>query len=166
MRAILLAAGSAWILPACILYDNDPGVCPGCGRGEAGYHGPEDSGTVTTPSPAPLLVFTPPTAEQGETFIGSLRTGSGSFDFGAVVTVEVFGDAEVLVWDGRPDELVLTVAVAVAGSGPVDLLVTSTDGTAQFVDAAFEVFPEGSGHAAGSWGGSTGTTSGGSEPCP
>jgi hypothetical protein len=149
MRILILAIPFLAAATGCIVYDNDGGVKDGWEHTRPEVT--DDSG-IEDLEPQVSLKFTPPQAEQGEIFIGSLSITDGDADLSQVVSVTVFGDADVLAIDARADEVVVTVAVAAdAESSAADIVVEFEDGTAAWLEAAFVISPEGSGNSAGDY---------------
>ena len=146
MRKLILAIPFLAAATGCIVYDND-------GREKNGpdHTRPElseDSGTEDL-EPQISLEFTPPQAEQGEIFIGSLSITEGDADLSQVASVTVYGAADVLAIDARDDEVLVSVAVdGNAESGEADIVVEFEDGSAAWLEAAFVISPEGTGNSA------------------
>jgi hypothetical protein len=167
MRTSLSLAFAACALQGCIIYDHD---CPGCDSGGSGREdrpdrnpwdtadeGDDPAGDDTAPpedpdAPAYALTMTPDQAEQGEVFIGSLRSsGEDALDLGRIADLRLYGDLAILATDLRSSELLLTVQVEPeARIGAVDLLAALDDGAAVWQPGLLTIFPAGSGHEAGS----------------
>lgn len=152
MRMLILALPFLSAATGCIIYDNDGNPV------DADHTRPgidEDSGAEDV-QPQISLVFTPPQAEQGEIFIGSLSISEGDTNLSAVVSVTVYGDANVLAIDSRADEVLVTVAVdSDAATSSSDIVVEFEDGTAVWLEAGLSISPEGSGNSTGDYTGST-----------
>lgn len=161
MRSVMFLALSLTALSGCIIYDNDggggcewdDGTCPdpfGGGNGDPTEDSAvEDSGTVED---AVVLSLNPAQAEQGEIFLGSITVAEGELDLTLAKEIRVYGDAELLVWGARANEITATFEVrANAELGPVDLVVELEDGSAELLPAAFTVYAAGSGHESGDW---------------
>ena len=148
MRFILilsLAAGTS----GCLIYDNDG---DGPRKGRAGIENPETETGEAAQLPAIVLGFAPSQAEQGETFIGSITVEDGDLDLGEVSGVEMYGDAEVTDILSRSREILVSVEILPdAQTGAVDMVVELQDGTAVWMETAFELFEAGSGNSADDW---------------
>ena len=146
MRILTLALPIAALSSGCIVYDNDQG--DGSIREHTRPGSMEDSASSDV-DPALGLSFTPPQAEQGEIFIGSLSVTDGEINLSDVQNVQLFGDAEVLATNVRSNEVLLSVGVAAdAESGEADIVVEFKDGSAAWLEAAFVISPQGEGGAA------------------
>lgn len=176
MRTVLSLALTTIALQGCIIYDHD---CPGCDPDRPGWDdrpdreppadsGGDDTGPVDDDTglpdghdaPAYALTLTPDQAEQGETFMGSLRsTGEDALDLARIQDLRLYGDLSVLASDVRASELLLALQVEDdAEIGTVDLLAALDDGSALWQPGILTIFPAGSGHQAGS-------SDDGSDPC-
>ena len=142
MRCVTWLTLSVAFLNGCIIYEED---LDGSGGGRPGDDRPGDPGDVDTATPeAPQahLWLDPAGAVPGDVAILSLY-GDGQADLSTITNVEFFGGGSVgvIATDTRGhDEFLLTVDVpadAVVGSN--DLLVEFEDGTAIYVDVAFQV---------------------------
>ncbi len=162
-------------LQGCIIYDRD---CPGCDPDgfddglddrpdrddDPDCDQPEecddDTGIDTPPPPDYGFYLTPDEAEQGETFIGSMKAdGEDAPTLASIIDVELYGDVAILAADARASEILLTIQIEEqAVPGFVDLLVELDDGTAAWQEGILEIFEAGSGHEAGS-------SDDGSSPC-
>jgi len=146
MRKHILVIPFLAAAAGCIVYDNDGNKNEGPDHTRPELS--EDSGTEDL-EPQISLDFTPPQAEQGEIFIGSLSITEGDADLSQVASVTVFGAADVLAIDARPDEVLVSVAVeGDAETSEADIVVEFEDGTAAWLEAAFVISPEGSGSSA------------------
>lgn len=175
MRTVFALALTVLSSQGCIIYDHDcPGCAPDSGDREdrpdrdpwdTADDGDDPAGDDTAPpddpdAPAYALGLTPDQAEQGEVFIGSLRSsGEDALDLGRIAALRLYGDLDVLAQDLRSREILLTIAVEEeARIGEVDLLASLDDGTALWQPGVLTIFPAGSGHDAGS-------SDDGSDPC-
>jgi hypothetical protein len=169
MRMLILAIPFLSAATGCIIYDNDGSLGDDPNHTRPGIDA--DTGAEDV-APQISLTFTPPQAEQGEIFIGSLSVTDGDSDLSAVVSVTVYGDANVLAIDSRADEVLVTVAVdSDAASSNSDIVVEFEDGTAVWLEAGLSISPEGSGNSTGDYTGSTGPTEdpeddADEDPCP
>ena len=156
MRTALLAL----LLPlqACILYDGDCKEGRDCpdGHDDTG-DGDDDSGDDpaddTGHEPPPwAFVLQPSEAEAGDVFIASLRfEGDTAPAYDTVTSIEFFGDVDIWASDVRSWEILLTLAVpADARQGTADLLVRFQDVQAAWGEDVLSIWPDGSGHEAGS----------------
>jgi hypothetical protein len=165
MRMLILATPLFGAATGCIIYDNDgnPNQGPDHIRPELS----EDSG-MDDIEPQISLQFTPPQAEQGEIFIGSLSVSDGETDLSSVASVTVFGDADVLAIDARPSEVLVTVSVqGDAETSTADIVVEFEDGTAAWLEAGLTISPLGSGNSTDDYTGSTDPAEETEEdPCP
>ena len=153
MRMLTLAIPFIGAATGCIIYDNDGNPIDGTDHTRPGLL--EDSGSDDI-APQISLEFTPPQAEQGEIFIGSLSITEGDADLSQVVSVTVYGDANVLAIDSRADEVLVTVAVdSDAATSSSDVVVEFEDGTAAWLEAGLSISPAGSGNSAADYTGST-----------
>lgn len=165
MSAILAFTAATVALQGCIIFDR---TCPGCDpdrpprddrpdrdppddSGSEDTGGEDTGGEVEPPPPAHALALTPDEAEQGETFIASLRSsGVDPLDLGRIDDLRFYGDVSVLAAAERSAELLLTLrGDPAAEPGTVDLLAALDDGTAVWQPAVLTLFPAGSGHEAG-----------------
>ena len=165
MTKIILSLPILALASGCLVYDNDGQL-----SGDRDHTRPdltEDSAAGELEAPIGLE-FTPPQAEQGEVFIGSLSVTEGDVDLSLVESVSVFGDADILAIDSRPGEVLLSVAVASdATSSEADIVVEFQDGSAAWLEAAFVISELGSGAGAGDYTGDTDPTDEEEEdPCP
>jgi len=165
MRTLILALSFISATTGCIVYDNDgnsssdrPGSRPDVIE--------DTSGEETLPDVE--LSFSPPQAEQGEIFIGSLSSEDTEMDLTTVTSVNLFGDADILAVEARASEVLVTVAVdADAETSESDILVEFADGSAAWLEAAFVISPEGSGSGADDYTGDTDPNQGEEDdPCP
>jgi hypothetical protein len=165
MRLLILATPLLGAVTGCLIYDNDGNPIDGPGHTRPELS--EDSGTDDI-EPQISLQFTPPQAEQGEIFIGSLSVTDGDTDLSAVASVTVFGDADVLAIDARADEVLVTVSVqSDAESTTADIVVEFEDGTAAWLEAGLTISPLGSGNSTDDYTGSTDPVDDTEEdPCP
>jgi hypothetical protein len=114
-----------------------------------------DADTDTQPEPEADISFelTPAEAEQGDIFIASLSMGGEDAPgYEAISEINFYGDVEILAVDIRSYEVLVSVAVDQDGAGPVDLLVELESGDVIWTDAVLTIYPDGSGHEAGSSG--------------
>ena len=146
MKTLILTIPIVALATGCIVYDNDQG--DGTVREHTRPSPTEDSASSDI-EPSLGLTFSPPQAEQGEIFIGSLSVMEGDVDLSGVENVQLFGDAEVLATTIRPNEVLLSVGVAEdASNGEADIVVEFKDGSAAWLEAAFVISPQGTGGAA------------------
>ena len=149
MRNTILISLSAIATSGCIIYDND-----GPNRGKHDQTGVIETGEVDDIELD--LVFSPPQAEVGESFIGTI-TAEISADAEAVSLSEVsnvlvYGDATVSSIFPRENEVLVSLNIFDdALDGEVDIIVEFADGSAAFLEAALTLFPEGSGNSASEW---------------
>lgn len=140
--------GTAFLLlalPACIELDEELFVDPDVPEdtGGAPTDGPERPDRPDTPddepTPAPAdTTLTPDRAERCDILLVSITTEAAD----DVEDVHFFGpsDLEVLTFDVRPDELLVTVQVPDTGElGANDLLLELADGDTVFVEDVFEI---------------------------
>ena len=165
MKKIFLTIPVLALASGCLVYDNDGQNGPDRDRTRPDLT--EDSGAGEIEAPVDFE-FTPPQAEQGEVFIGSLSVAEGDVDLSSVESVTVFGDAEILAIDSRPGEVLLSISVAGdAVSSEADFVVEFEDGSAAWLEAAFVISEMGSGAGAGDYTGDTDPTDDAEEdPCP
>ena len=165
MKKIFLTIPVLALASGCLVYDNDGQIGPDRDRDRPDLT--EDSGSDQIEAPVDFQ-FTPPQAEQGEVFIGSLSVADNEVDLSTVESVTVYGDADILAIDARPGEVLLSVAVASdAVSSEADFVVEFADGSAAWLEAAFVISEMGSGSAAGDYTGDTDPTDNDEEdPCP
>lgn len=142
MRCVTWLMLSVALLNGCIIYEED---LDGSGGGRPGDDRPGEPGPGDTAEPEVPQIhlwLDPAGAVPGEVAILALY-GDGQADLSTITNVEFFGSGSVRViaTDTRGhDEFLLTIDVpssAVVGSN--DLLVEFEDGTAVYVDLAFEV---------------------------
>lgn len=172
MTRLTLLLPLAALMGGCIIYDTH-----NRGRGEGGWWDTGDTGEYTDDTdgrpddtdgrPTFQFALSPSRGEIGTTFIASLTAVGEAFDFGAVEDVEVYGSADVLAFNARAGELLLTLAIpAAATPGTADLLLVLPDDRVEFIGQALTLV------AAGTDPGDTGpddTDSGGGEDsgwCP
>lgn len=152
MRNTILISLSAIATSGCIIYDND-----GPNRGKDDQTDAFETGEAGDVDEIELdLVFSPPQAEVGESFIGTITvelTEDGEeVSLSDVSNVIVYGDATVSSIFPREDEVLVSITIDDdAIDGEVDIIVEFTDGTAAFLEAALTLFPEGSGNSASDW---------------
>jgi len=167
MRMLTLAIPFLSAATGCLIYDNDGN--PIDDRDHTRPELAQDSGSEDI-APQISLKFTPPQAEQGEIFIGSLSISEGDGDLSQVVSVTVYGDANVLAIESRADEVLVTVAVdSDAATSSSDVVVEFEDGTAAWLEAGLLIFPAGSGNSTADYTGSTDPAEEESpeeDPCP
>ena len=165
MKKIFLTIPALALASGCLVYDNDGQMGPDRDRERPDLT--EDSAAGELEAPVDFE-FTPPQAEQGEVFIGSLSVGETDLDLTTVENVTIFGDADILAIDARPGEVLVSVAVASdAISSEADLVVEFADGSAAWLEAAFVISEMGSGAGAGDYTGDTDPTDDTEEdPCP
>lgn len=170
MRNSILISLSAIATSGCIIYDND-----GPNRGKEDQTGVIETGEVDEVELD--LIFTPPQAEVGESFIGAITVdttgGVEGVSLIEVSNVLVYGDATVTSIFPREDEVLVSISIVDdAMDGEVDIIVEFADGTAAFLEAALTVYPEGSGNSASEWqsdsvtGGQDDTSGDDELPCP
>ena len=165
MRTLILALSFISATTGCIVYDND-GSGPSDRPGSRPDIIEDTAGEEALPDVE--LSFSPPQAEQGDVFIGSLSSENSELDLSTVTSVNLFGDADILAVEARPSEVLVTVAVdANAESSESDILVEFADGSAAWLEAAFVISPEGSGNGAGDYTGDNKPEQDDDEdPCP
>lgn len=167
MRTLALIGLVTAGLSGCVVYEKDR---HGDDDYEDGYddldgdeNGLEDSGLGEDgdEEPAVTLAFYPSEAEQGQAFIGYLTVTEGELELSAIEELSFYGDVEVVSYDIRDDEVIISLDVSPnAVLGEVDLLVDMGGNDVIWMEAAFTIFEAGSG---GTDGGSTdGGTDGGS----
>jgi hypothetical protein len=149
MRNTILISLSAIATSGCIIYDND-----GPNRGKDNQIDAIETGE--TDEIELDLVFSPPQAEVGESFIGTITvelTADGEeVSLSEVSDVIVYGDATVSSIFPREDEVLVSISIDEdAIDGEVDIIVEFNDGSAAFLEAALTLFPEGSGNSASDW---------------
>ncbi len=161
----LLAAG----LSGCVVYEK--------GRADGGLHGddPADLGGSADEGPegalhdsgldeassAVVLDFYPSEVAQGERFIGYLSVVDGELDLAAVEDLRFYGDVELLSYDVRDDEVVISLGVSDrAVTGEVDLLVDLGGGEAVWLEGAFRIAEAAGDTDTGSGDGANGTAGG------
>jgi len=149
MRNSILISLSAIATSGCIIYDNDG---PNRGKGEQ----PNVIETGEVDDIEIDLVFSPPQAEVGESFIGSITvdatSGGEVLSLSEVSNVLVYGDASISSIFPRENEVLVSLSVDEdAIDEEVDIIVEFNDGSAAFLEAALVLFPEGSGNSAGEW---------------
>ena len=164
MKNLFLTIPALALASGCLVYDNDGQIGPDRDRDRPDLTEDSASGEL---DPVVNFEFTPPQAEQGEVFIGSLSVAEGDLDLSTVESVTVYGDADILAIDARPGEVLLSVAVAGdALSSEADFVVEFSDGTAAWMEAAFVISEMGSGGAADDYTGDTNPTDDSEEdPC-
>lgn len=142
MRTVNWLLFSVLVANGCIIYEED---LDGSSGGRPGGDRPDDgaSGDTAAPEvPQVHLWLDPAGALAGDVAILSLY-GDGQVDLSTITNVEFFGGGGVgvVATDTRGhDEFLLTIDVpADAALGSNDLLVEFGDGTAVYVDVAFEV---------------------------
>jgi len=164
MRKLILGIPILALATGCIVYDNDQGESNDRAHTRPGTV--EDSGSSDI-EPSLNLSFTPPQAEQGEIFIGSLSVTDGDLNLADVESVQLFGDAEVLATNIRSNEVLLSVGVAAdAMSGEADIVVEFKDGSAAWLEAAFVIAPSGQGCAASDYPSEEEKEEAEDDPCP
>ena len=149
MKTQILIVAAAMASSGCIIYDND-------GAGGSGRPGQVDEVIVDSGEEAEEtidLVFSPPQAEVGESFIGTITMPEGEESVLDLITsVRIYGEASITATFPRNNEFLVAVDVDDdAVDGDVDILVEFEDGSAGFIEAAFTLSPEGSGASAASW---------------
>ena len=149
MRVPTLALLATTTLGGCVIYD-EGGPCGFCGpKGGAGV----DTG-VGDLAAEPVFWLDPATVEADTTAILSLQSDQ-AVDFATIVDLNFLGDLSVCTSTAREDELLVTVSAG-ATLGPVDLVITTEDGTSYFVDNALTIVEAGDA-------GDTGSASGGGD---
>jgi hypothetical protein len=157
MKRLVLPALAVALSSACIVYDEDVIY------NEHGEYGDTDLGTWSNPerpasedpaanddgvddppeAPPPVMHFEPGGALAGDIVIVSLVSDDDSLDLRKVDTVEFFGAADIDVLAMTPrnaGEFLLTLDIDPDGfPGVSDALIAWSDGTAVFLEGAFEV---------------------------
>ena len=160
------------LLSGCIIYDTtdtcrggkcDDGYWDDTGNGNGGNGG--NGGTTTdtdTGEPVVEVAFSldPGQAEAGTSLFATLNADQ-AFDFGTITSLRFYGDVEIVVWEARADQILMTLTVpadAVVGSS-ADLLIEIANGDVQLLEGALTIVAPGSGDDTGTTGGDdTGTT--------
>jgi len=167
MRSILALSLVLVASSGCVSYDKDDALeDTGIAGDDGSFHENPDDGTEE-PGEEDLgyqLVLDPPQAEQGETFIGYITTDSDDFDLTIVQDLRFVGDVELIGFDNRGDELVLSMAIdEQAVTGDIDIALILDDQSTVWFNGALTIFEAGSGNSAADYGDDG---SGGSDDCP
>jgi len=145
-RPLTLLALVCSAATGCVVYEHEHDRHDGYDEGYT-YEDGEDSGDVEA-TPELALGFFPDQAEQGESFLGYLTVAEGELDFEEVESVTFYGDIEVLDFDARGDEIIVSVSVAPdAIVGGVDILIETKESQAIWAEGLFTVYEAGSGHS-------------------
>ena len=170
MRSIL-ALSLTTILAAtgCVSYDKDgdledTGIAGDDGSfhespGDDGSDDPDPDDEQPDEDDAGLqLVISPPEAEQGDMFVAHITSETG--DLSVVEEIRFMGDVELLGFDNRGDELVMSLSIDDdAVTGAVDIALILDDQTTIWFNSALDIFEAGSGSSAETYGD-------GSDECP
>jgi len=99
--------------------------------------------------PALEVAFWPDQCEQGEDFLGYVTVIEGDPADFSVADIKVYGDLEIVTWDQRGGELIVSASAPEdAVEGDVDMVIELQDGTAIWIESATSVNPQGSGGSA------------------
>jgi len=153
MRTIAIIGLTAAGLSGCVVYEKDHKV-DGYEEGYDNLDGDEnplEDDTIdddVEEVPPIVLSFYPNQAEQGESFIGYITLEEGDMDLSLVQDVTFYGDVEVLDFDNRGDELIVSLDIMDdAITGPIDVLLGLGGNDVVWFEAAFTVYEMGSGHS-------------------
>jgi hypothetical protein len=135
---------------ACVTYDKKGELDTGTYDYGDDYGDPGgDSGDVDQ-APDVTLSFRPYQAEQGEAFIGYITVSEGELDLSEVEELQFFGDVEIISQNIRDDEIIVSMLVPdLAETGDIDLVAILPNQSVIYLDAAFTVYPAGSGNLSG-----------------